>query len=110
MQGVFSRGAVGYTTNALGASMVANGNSNAALQWGVDGLYSSGTGVELTSAWSVYGGYQHLWTPNWRTSVYGGYLKVNYDSTAQSLIAASPAGWSCSPACTGGMVDPSFSI
>jgi hypothetical protein len=23
----------------------------------------------------VYGGYQHLWTPNWRTSLYGGYFR-----------------------------------
>jgi hypothetical protein len=85
MQGVFSRGALGYATNAVGPSQVANGNSNAALQWGVDGIYSSGAGVELTSAWSIYGGYQHLWTPNWRTSLYGGYLAVSYDSTATAF-------------------------
>jgi hypothetical protein len=90
MQGVFSRGALGYATNAVGPSLVANGNTAAALQWGVDGMYSSGAGVELTSAWSVYGGYQHLWTPNWRTSLYGGYLAVSYDSAATAMACTNP--------------------
>src|SRR5215475_6427648 len=94
IQGAYAKGAAGYTSNGVGPSLVANGNTAAALQWGVDGIYSTGSSVELTTTWSVYAGYQHLWTPNWRTSVYGGYLNVNYDGTATTFI--------CGAAGTGG--------
>jgi hypothetical protein len=107
IQGSYAKGAAGYTTNGVGPYFLANGNTRAAAGWLVDGIYSAGSGVELTTSWSVYGGYQHLWTPNWRTSVYGGYLAVNYGDTAANFICdgtALPgfvnthlAGNSCSP-------------
>ena len=115
VQAAYGVGAMGYVTNATNTSTVFKSGNQLATGWATDGVYGvlggAGSSVELTTGWSVMAGYQHLWTPNWRTSVYGGYLKVNYDSTAQSLIAASPqTGWACAPACTGGMIDPSFSI
>jgi hypothetical protein len=87
IQAAYGRGAAGYTTNAVGPSFLAKGGNNAAVGWLVDGIYGpAGSSVELTTSWSVYGGYQHLWTPNWRTSAYGGYLAVSYDSTATNFI------------------------
>jgi hypothetical protein len=112
-QVVYSKGASGYATNANGATLLANGGNNAAVGWLVDGIYSPGTNVELTTAWSAWAGYQHLWTPNWRTSVYGGYLNVSYDSTATSFICgATGVGTTFllgGPSLTGGC-NPDFSI
>jgi hypothetical protein len=88
-QVAYGKGAAGYTTNAVGPSFLANGGNTAAVSWLADGVYGAGSSVELTTSWSAYGTYQHLWTPNWRTSVYGGYLSVSYDSTATSLICGS---------------------
>jgi len=97
VQAVYAKGAAAYTTNGIGAYQLYGGGQSVGLAWLTDGVYGSGTSVELTRTWSVTGGFQHLWTPNWRTSVYGGYLDVNYDSVAQGLIA--PGG-----AFTGGPV------
>ena len=61
----------------LHGAQVYGGNMSAGLGWLTDGVYSgtgaTGTSVELTTAWSVNGGYQHFWNPKWRTSLYGGY-------------------------------------
>jgi hypothetical protein len=108
----YTKGASGYATNGNNTDTVFSGNNTVGLGWLVDGMYSAanGSNVELTTAWSAYGGYQHIWTPQWRTSVYGGYLNVTYDAAAGAILAASPAGtgWFCSPACPN--LNPSFSI
>ena len=45
------------------------------------------TGVELTTAWNVNAAYEHFWwNPRWRTSLYGGYMKVEYGGTATNLM------------------------
>ena len=44
------------------------------------------TGVELTTAWNVNAAYEHFWNPRWRTSLYGGYAKVEYGSTANNIL------------------------
>jgi hypothetical protein len=88
VQALYTRGAAGYATDAVGPTLLANGANAAAVGWLVDGVYATGSDVELTTAWSAWAGYQHIWTPNWRTSLYGGYLNVSYDSAATSLICA----------------------
>jgi hypothetical protein len=94
-QAVYTQGASGYATNGNGVDFLANGNSTAAVGWLVDGVYGVngvlGTDVDLTTAWSVWLAYQHIWTPFWRTSVYGGFLDVTYGGDATALICA-PAG------------------
>src|SRR5262249_5157808 len=90
----YTVGAVGYATNANGGSLLGHGKTSLGLANLFDGAYLSNpdvTQVKLTTAWSVYGGYQHLWTPNWRTSVYGGYLKVDPDGAIQASACSSPA-------------------
>jgi hypothetical protein len=74
-------GAVGYVTNMNGASLIANGSTSLGFTNQSDGSYSPNGGqVSLSTAWSAYGGYQHLWTPNWRTSLYGGYVAYQASS------------------------------
>ena len=36
--------------------------------------------------WSALAGYEHIWNPKWRTSVFGGYVNVDYNSAATNLI------------------------
>ena len=112
LQAEWGKGAAGYVSNATNTSTLYGSNNTLGAGWLVDGVYSAanGSNVELTTAWAVNGGFQHIWTPNWRTSVYGGYLNVSYDAAAAAIVGASPAGWSCSPSCVGGTINPSFSI
>ena len=56
-------------------------------------MFDTGTAVELTRVWSILAGYQHIWNPKWRTSIYGGYVNVEYNGTATNIINShSPGG------------------
>jgi hypothetical protein len=91
-QVAYGKGAIGYVTNATNTSTLFGNGQSIAAGWAVDGMYGTiggvGTDVELSTAWAAMAGYQHIWTPNWRTSVYGGYVNVSYDSNAQTMFAA----------------------
>ena len=95
VQAVYGKGAMTFTTDGIGPWSLAKGASDVAAAWATDGIYGPGSSVELTNSWSIYAGYNHLWTPNWRTSLYGGYLAVDYDTAATALI--------CGPGGTGAM-------
>jgi hypothetical protein len=109
-QAVYSQGAAGYATNGTGVNFLANGNSSAAVGWLIDGVYGIGTNVELTTVWSAWAGYQHIWTPFWRTSVYGGYLRTEYDSNATSIICSTTNLGLVFRLTAGSACDPNFSI
>ncbi len=49
---------------------------------GSDGVFATGTGIELTTAWGVNAAYEHFWNKKWQTSVYGAYTATCYDATA----------------------------
>ncbi len=100
---VWTKGAVGYATNSAWWQLYDNSNSRA-MAWVSDGIFSTGTDVELTEAWSVNAAYQHIWGAagtfggKWRTSVYGGYVVVNYNDNATRLINQRfAAGSACNP-------------
>ncbi|MGE0039487.1 MAG: hypothetical protein AB7S93_28200, partial [Xanthobacteraceae bacterium] len=86
-----ARGAVGYTTNSSWWQYYQNSNSRA-MGWAADGIFGTGTDVELTESWSVVAGYQHIWGAagtwggKWRTSLYGGYTSISYNDRATALI------------------------
>jgi len=86
IQATYSVGASGYVTSASSGEQVYGGGNQAAFGWVTDGVFTTGSGVELTTVWGLYGGYQHFWNPKWRTSLYGGYVEIDYDGNAKSMI------------------------
>jgi len=70
-----------------------NGNS---LGYGVlsDAVFGSAagfstlgaTGLDLTTGWNVNAAYEHFWNSQWRTSVYGGYAAVSYNTEANANL------------------------
>jgi porin-like protein len=58
------------------------------LAWIADGVFGSGTQIELTRVWSALAAYEHIWNPKWRTAWGGGYVNVDYNSAATNLINA----------------------
>lgn len=85
-QFVYSQGAAGYAAYAHnGAGLYGSGN-NLALGFLSDATFATNTGAELTTAWSITTGLEHNWTPALQTSVYGAYLKVDYNPTATSFF------------------------
>jgi hypothetical protein len=59
-----------------------------------------GAGLDKTKAWSVTGGFEHFWTPMWKTSLYGAYGQLRYSAAASAVLApatalaGSSANWS----------------
>ena len=51
------------------SSQLYNSSTSVGLGWIADGVFNTGTRVELTKVWSALAGYEHIWSPNWRTSV-----------------------------------------
>ncbi len=90
LQATWAQGATTYVTSVGGAPQVYGGNMSAAFGWVTDGVFTTGSGVALTSAWGINGGYQHFWNPKWRSSLYGGYTAISYGGSATTMIC--PAG------------------
>jgi len=48
--------------------------------------------IQKTKVWGVNAAWDHLWTPNLKSSLYGTYMKVDYNGTASLLIAQATCG------------------
>jgi hypothetical protein len=81
----YGQGAVGYTMRGFSWRMWGDGRS-IGLGNITDSVFRNGTGLELTESWSVLAAAEHRWNPQWRTSIYGGYVEVNYSGTAEDMI------------------------
>jgi hypothetical protein len=90
-QAVYSEGAIGYNTSNFGPSFIYGSGNNVGMSFLVDGVFNSGTGVELTHNWSFIAAYEHIWTPQWRTSIYGGMLGTDF-AGGTSLICPGGSG------------------
>jgi hypothetical protein len=69
-----------------------NSSTSVGLAWIADGVFGTGTQVELTNTWSALAFYQHIWNPKWRTAVGGGYVNIDYNGTATNLIISRMPG------------------
>ena len=94
----YTQGAVRYLGHAQfgGNYWIRNGGTVA---YGIlaDGVFggaagTTGTGVDLTTAWGVNAAYEHFWNKSWRTSAYGGYESFKYNTEANNMLCADEAG------------------
>jgi hypothetical protein len=83
----YSEGDAGRCTNE-NAWQVYNSSTSVGVGWLTDGVFGTGTQIELTRVWSALAAYEHIWNPKWRTAVGGGYVDVHYNSAATNLINA----------------------
>ena len=47
---------------------------------------ANGTSIELTTAWGVNAAYEHFWSKQWQTSVYGAYTATTYNANANAYM------------------------
>jgi Porin subfamily len=87
-QAVWSKGAAGYATPNFGPWATFGAGLNAGIGFLEEGVFTTGSNVELTTVWSWNAAYEHRWNPQWRTSVYGGMLGVQYDGAATDMICS----------------------
>jgi Porin subfamily len=52
----------------------------------VDGVFANGTEIELTRVWNVIAFYEHVWNARWKTSLFGGYVQIDYNQNATNMI------------------------
>jgi Porin subfamily len=71
---------LGYWTDAIYANPNALGF----------GLYDGS--LQKTRVWGANASWDHLWTPALKTSVYGSYIKTEYNDTARLLIGIATCG------------------
>jgi hypothetical protein len=68
----------------------------------------------LTAVWSANAFYQHFWNPRWRTSLYGGYVEVDYNALATDLInqhlPSPPAGGLACGVPVEGIIQPPLGV
>jgi hypothetical protein len=112
-QGDFFQTQVTYTQGALRYVHV-NDNANSYIQDGNSAAYgiisdavyggtlgTTATGLELTTGWGVNAGYEHFWSPRWRTSLYGGYAETRYNEAANAQICTGQTTSGVTPAAFG---------
>jgi len=56
------------------------------------GTAAAGSGIQLTTAWTVGAAIEHYWTPAVRTSFFGQYSEVDYNGQATAIYCSSPVG------------------
>jgi hypothetical protein len=91
VQATYSQGATGYVVNGANQSsayLVYGSGNSAGFGWITDGTFVTGSSVELTTAWGIHGGFNHIWNPKWQTGIHGGYAEIDYDGTATANICA----------------------
>jgi Porin subfamily len=86
----YTQGASRYSANTIPGSFGGVNQFNGAnLGYGffTDGVFSTQTGdVQLTTTVGVNAAYDHLWLPNFRTSVYGSWLQNRYSDAANLAL------------------------
>jgi hypothetical protein len=83
----YARGAAGYGS-AGGNWFILNPGTSAGLGVQADGIFDTGTEIELSTVWNVIAFYEHRWNARWKTSVFGGYVDTSYGGNATNLINA----------------------
>ena len=86
VEGDYTEGALKYAGGGLGSFLITHGQSTGGGR-AADATYTGataavGSSLQLTKGWSVVGGFQHSWTPQWKTSLYGTYGEVKYGNLA----------------------------
>lgn len=93
----YGKGAIGYVGQGLATYNIQNGSGIAGdpvtVAYGpvFDATYGpAGTGLDLTTGWSVTGGLQHNWMPGWKSSIYGAYAKIEYNAASDARLMLTP--------------------
>ncbi|CAN5391023.1 porin [soil metagenome] len=104
MEATYAKGAAKYVwggtidTSGAGRFLRTSGNgagSSLAFGYVLDGVYTAGSGIDLSTAWDVTAFYEHYWNPAWRTSLYANYTEISYGAAGNAaLIASLSAGGS----------------
>jgi hypothetical protein len=105
-QGTYADGAVEYAGSGVNGGFALTSGHTTSLAAGSNNYYGQqddativNNGLEKTKAWSVTAGYEHFWSTQWKTSLYGSYGKMEFSDAASNVLrpttaaAGSSASW-----------------
>jgi hypothetical protein len=95
VQGSYTEGALRYISHTQwpnGSSARFGVGNSLGVGWLMDGIFGQSGETELTKAWGVYASWEQVWNPQWKTSLYGGFIGVMYNDNAKALIASATCG------------------
>jgi hypothetical protein len=58
----------------------------------LDGVYTNGSSIDLSTAWDVSAFYEHYWNPQWRTSLFGNVSSISYGSAGNAALITNLSG------------------
>ncbi len=90
-QFAFGHGAEAYVSHSQAGSAIIGSGNKMTYAVDEDSMYTTGSGINMTNSWSATAFYEHYWNQKWRTSVFGGYVAVDYSATERSMIC--PTGF-----------------
>lgn len=89
-QFTYGKGALDYVGSGLGAFAVTKSGTTG-VGTAADAVVV-GLDTELTSAWSIVAGFQHVWNPQWKSTLYGTYGSIDYSDNASVVIGGATDG------------------
>jgi hypothetical protein len=90
-QATYAQGATRYVAVTPAGAFSPVQFQGANLGYGLfsDGIFTTQTGeVQLTTVWGINAAYDHLWLPNFRTSIYGSWMTNRYNDAANTAICS----------------------
>jgi hypothetical protein len=114
VEGTYTEGALKYligNSGAAPANIAFIDGNNYAVAPITDGIYTTGGSIQLTKGYGMRGAYNHNWNANWTTSVFGSWVKVDYNGTASTIYCNGTSGLTRSGALgTGVACNPDFTL
>ena len=107
IEGAYTVGAVSYTglnQNGQYSSFQRFNGASVAAAWPLDAVFANvvgpvapngslnGSGLELTTVWTIAAALQHYWTPALRSSIFGAFTATDYNTNATNIMCSSPVG------------------
>jgi hypothetical protein len=91
-QFTYGKGAMDYVGSGLANAQttIRGGVRSYGPAW--DSVITSAGNADLTTGWSITGGYEHNWVPGWKTSLYGAYGKLEYSTAASAVLVQNQTG------------------
>jgi hypothetical protein len=101
-QFTYGVGAIDYVGSGLGQAQTTTQGGTISYGPAWDAVVTAAGSADLTTGWSITGGFEHFWVPNLKTSLYGAYGKLEYSAAASAIlqtaatgtVAGSSASWS----------------
>ena len=109
----YGKGAMGYVARSADFFRFWGDGRFIGIGHSPDSVFRNGTDLELTPAWSVVGGAEYKWNPQWGTSLYGGYNATAFTQRGKDMICSRGA-FAGTPSAFSNLVvnncDPDFSF